>query len=414
MHTILFNLLPIHREPFDNSDDVKNRRQQARALARSMRRGRFIYMLVIALLLLAVVTVGGTQPSAWLFVVTIALFVQDHMPFLLWQPIAGWLPLLVFVGCVLFGVVFLVFSLPLAWYLHVLLPRRYGLQKDKTLSWLRDVRKQLFIVAIPLWFFAELLTLLLVVQPQTWWAWIALVQFLYTLFVARFGTHWLLPWLHKITPLHEGELVERLHKLLGRLRLPACSLYQVSVSHRTNAANAYFTGWGGGRRILLTDTMIQHFTIDEMEVILAHELAHLMHHDIWKRIIMRSLIFLSVIYVFYLDVTDGSWLNTLFASLSMLQILDPLIALLLVFLLISMTMRYHRYQEKQADEFALHVTGNVQAFRMAMTRLAQMNMMIDTPSRYARLFMSHPTLQQRLQHANEFVRRRDAALAHVS
>lgn len=413
MHTILFDLLPINHEFPKNSDDMRSRQQQARALARSIHRGRFVYLLIIAILLLSLAIFGGTQPSVWSFVVVIALFVHDHLPFLLWQPIAGWLPLLVFVGCVLLGVVFLVFSLPLSWYVQVLLLRRYGLRKDTTLSWLQGVGKRLLVVAIPLWCFAELLTFLFVVQPQTWWAWLALTQFLYALLLARFGARWLLPWLNKMTPLHEGELIERLHVLLKRLRLPTCQLYQVSVSSRTGAANAYFTGWGRGRRIILTDTIVQSFSLAEIEVILAHELAHLIHHDIWTRIIMRSLIFLSLLYFFYLDVTDGSWLNTLSASFPSIQIIDPIIALFLLFLLLSITMWYHRYQENKADEFALYITGDVQAFKMAMTRLTHMNMVVATPNRYTRLFTSHPTLQQRLQHADKFALRQESPLARV-
>lgn len=412
MHTIIFGLLPGDPERPNNLAERSSPKLRAIEFARSIRRGKFVYFLVLSIIIASFVLFIA-QSSPWFLFINTWLFIQIHIPFLLWQPIAGWFPLLILTGCVLISVLVLVMSLPLAWYTNVAMPRRYGLYEDALRSWLRRVGRRLASIFLPLWFFAELLTLLLVVQPQTWWIWGGLAQFVYTLLLARFGANWLLPWLNTVTPLREGALVERLHVLLVRLHLPECKLYQASMHHRTSAANAYFIGWGNGRRILLTDTLIQHFTSDEIEVILAHELGHLVHHDIWTRIGMNSLISLSSLYLLYLDVTDNSWLNALFVSSPMLQALSSLFAILLFLILWVLCMNYRRYQEYQADEFALRITGNVQAFKTSMTRLTTMNRLEATEKRRFRLPASHPTLQQRLQHADAFALQQVKAMAQL-
>lgn len=410
-HIVTFGLLPNDPEPHPIEMD-STRQQQAVALAKSLRKARLIYLLCTVVLLASVVLTVTLFPISPESIKNIFLTLI-HTPVIGWQPIADWWPLFVLLGIVLVSVLVLAIGLPLVWYIRFAIPRRYGLRKDTILHWLAGVSKSVLLAVVQVVLLVELCTLLLVVQPQTWWAWAALAHFLYSLLLNRFGARWVFSWLHKVQPLPEGAIAERLRALLVRLHLPACPIFQVQVSHQTGAANAYFTGWGRGRRILLTDTLVQHFTLDEIEVILAHELGHLVHRDIWTRITMRSLIFLGVLYFLYLDVTDGSWLSTLFVSLPILQSLSALFALILLLVLLRLTMRYQRYQEYQADEFALQTTGKVQAFKTAMTRLTDMNMLMATSTRRLKTPASHPTLQQRLQHAEAFAKRQAEAMAQV-
>ncbi|MGH2509203.1 MAG: hypothetical protein ACRDHZ_17625, partial [Ktedonobacteraceae bacterium] len=250
MHKIAFGLLSISPEPPNSPvDSSRTQQQQAVALARSIRRGRSLFFFVIAVLI-ALTIFAMTQAFPWSFLVNIEIFIQMNMPLLLWQPIVGWFPMLVFVSLVLASVLALALYLPFFWYTDFAMPRRYGLRQGTTLSWLHTTSKSVLLFFAQIGFLIELWTLLFVVQPQTWWAWVALAQFFYSLLLTRFGARWLLPWLNKMTLLREGELNERLQMLLVRLHLPECKLYQVSVGYRTVAANAYFIGWGHGRRIL--------------------------------------------------------------------------------------------------------------------------------------------------------------------
>ena len=385
----------------NNAVALDTRQQQAIAYMHSRQRARGLYLLVIAIVTAVVTTFAllSSQFSVWLGALESTL---ASTPMLNWQPLAGWWPLLVLAYFVLISIPLLAVSIPLAWYTGLVIPRRYGLRQETTLSWLGELGKGLSMLCVQVWLLVEVVALFRAIQPQTWWAWAALVQFLYSVLKARFAPLWLHPLLSNAEPLPEGELNQRLHALLTRLHIPVCGIFQVRISHRMSAANAFFVGWGKGRRIILTDTLIQHLTPDEIEVILAHELGHLVHHDIWTRLAIRGLTFLSVFFFLYLYL---AMLTTLVSSSSLLALIQPLLLLLFVVLFLvflRLTTRYRRRQEYQADEFALQTTRNVQAFKSAMTQLTNMNLLVAAPTRRGQHPTSHPALVKRLKHADEF------------
>jgi STE24 endopeptidase len=324
------------------------------------------------------------------------------MPELNWQPLVGWWPLLVLVYFVLISIPLLAISIPLAWYTGLVIPRRYGLRQETTLRWLWELGKGLFIICFQAWLLVEVAALFRAIQPQTWWAWAALVQFLYSVLKARFGPLWIHPLLSNIETLPEDELTKRLHALLARLHIPACGIFQAKVSHRVNIANAFFVGWGKGRRIILTDTLTQRLTPDEIEVILAHELGHLVHHDIWTRLAIRGLTFLGIFYFIYLYLATLTMLTSPSSLLSLVQPLLLLLFIALFLVYLRLSTRYRRRQEYQADEFALQTTQNVQAFKSAMTQITNMNLLVAAPTRRGQHPTSHPVLVKRLKHADEF------------
>lgn len=382
-------------------DDTNQR--LAMRLARARQRARSIYLVVIVIIVaLFSVLVFQVPQLVWSFDLLIATLINT--PVLNWQPIAGWSPLLITLWLLLASVILLLFSAPFAWYISDYLPRRYAVSKGTTRQWLRLFASALLLVWGQGWLLVEVVTLLLAVQPQTWWIWAALAQFLYSVLVSHTGWLRFLLYHGDIQPLTEGEIAARFQVLLQRLHLPACRLFQFKVSHRTGAANAFFIGWGSGRRVLLTDTMLQRFSPDEIEVVLAHELGHLVHHDIWTRLVMRGLSFLGFFYVLALSIYSSQMTpdDSDHAELLWLGI----VLLLLVFNLL--TVRYRRYQEYRADEFALRSTGKAQAFKDAMTRLTNMNLLVATSTRRARHPASHPTLLKRLKHADEFAARNAA------
>lgn len=383
---------PSNTPPIDNA-----RQQLAITYARSRQRARSISAIIIAVLTVIVLTSVFQSPQSFAGLDTLAS-TGANAPVLNWQPVAGWYPFLVLLYFVLVSSLLLALSVPFAWYTSFVIPRRYGLRKGTTGHWLKELGQGLIVLGIQIWLLIEIIALLMALQPQTWWVWAALIQFLFSLLTTRFVSLRRFPFINKIKPLSEGELTRRLQSLLARSHLPACHLFHIKVSHRTSAANAFFTGWGNGRRIILTDTLTQNFTLDEIEVILAHELGHLVHHDIWTRLVMRGLTFLGLFYLI-------SLYPAMFTAVDPLSQILPLIGFLLLAAFSSVTMRYRRHQEYQADEFALQATGNVPAFKSAMIRLTNLNLSPATSTRRTRHPRSHPTLVKRLQHADEFTAR---------
>ena len=176
------------------------------------------------------------------------------------------------------------------------------------------------------------------------------------------------------------------------------------MSRRTRAANAALTGLGRSRRIILGDTMLEKFSTDEIETVLAHELAHHAHRDIPLGIAIQ--VPLTFIYFFLVDRV----LNWGIARFGLQGLADPastpLIALTFGALgLITMPLlnAWSRWRERMADEYALKISGKPDAFASAMTRLANQNLADADPERWVVfLLYSHPPLRQRIEHARTF------------
>ena len=380
------------------------RQQQAVAFARDMRRARLIFQLIV-IVLVALIIFLVSEFSWLLALINAVVAALAQTPVLNWQPVSGWPPVLVLMYFVIAAIFLSALSLPFSWYLTSVLPRRHGIRRRSTQDWLGLASKGLLVFFTYAWVIVELAVLFRALQPQTWWIWAALAQFLISILLARLGSLRFLPYLNELEPLRSAELLARFQMLTRRLQLPPCRILQMNVSHRTGSVNAFFTGWGRGRRVILTDTMVQSFTPDEIEVILAHELAHFIHHDIWTRLVMGGLTFLGFFYLINIYLTSLVTEININSPMSFIQPFLPLLVLILLLIFVGLTVRYRRYQEYQADEFALQTTGKIQAFKDAMTRLTNMNMMVATSTRRARHPASHPTLLKRLRHADEFAAR---------
>lgn len=388
----------------------QERQKQALMLARSRGRINSIYVFSVFAVLVLCVVMAIVSPQILISIVRLIISVNEA-PVLSWQPLAGWIPLLVLFYSIVASIFVAVLTLPLMWLSGVRLLQRYGVYKEKTSVWLKRSLTSSFFSFLPIWLFVELIALLMVVQSQAWWAWAALIQFLYSLAMSRFGSFLLMCLSRgKMRPVAEGEIVERLQMLLARLQLPPCPLFVIKVSHRTSSANAFFSGIGHGRRIRLTDTLVSKFTLDEFEVILAHELGHYVHHDIWRRLVIRGLTVLALLYVIYLAFNPFLFEDVVPAPL---VFFIPLVGYLLLLGFLYGTLYLRRRQEYQADEFALQATGNVPVFKDAMTRLTNLSMAVATSTRRRGRSATHPALAQRLQHADEFAARQAQAAMSV-
>jgi STE24 endopeptidase len=185
------------------------------------------------------------------------------------------------------------------------------------------------------------------------------------------------------------------------------------MSRRTRAANAALVGMGKTRRILLGDTLIDSFTTDEIESVLAHELGHHVHRDIPLSILFQSGLNLIVFFV------GAKTLEWIASSLGIPFVYNPALlpALVLVFSVVGfLTMpignAFSRWRETMADDFALRMTQNPLAFVNAMTRLANQNLAEASPERWiVFLLHSHPPLEDRIARAKRFTARSTAAEA---
>ncbi|HLZ59326.1 MAG TPA: M48 family metallopeptidase [Ktedonosporobacter sp.] len=379
------------------------RQQKAREYARIRLR---ISLSVIAVVALAACLVIGFGLDKWL-----RNQVQGANSWLLllnWQPHPGWYPLQLLAYFLLIFVGYEIITLPVSYYSGFILPHRYGISIMTLKAWLADLGKSFLLSIILEAGFISLVYALLAFQPQTWWLWVAAIILFFSVIMANLAPVLLFPLFNKFTPLPEGELTQRLLALTDRAHTRVRGVFSMEMSNKTTAANAALMGLGNTRRIVIGDTMLDRYTTDEIEVVLAHELGHHVHHDIWRLIITQTILTLGGLYVanlvlhwvvdtqhFYLSLTDAATLPFFFIFTGIFSML-----IMPIGNAISRTMEY------QADEYALQATGKTEVFKSAMTRLANQNLAeIEPPPLVEFLFHSHPSIAKRLKHADEFATR---------
>ena len=196
----------------------------------------------------------------------------------------------------------------------------------------------------------------------------------------------------------------RLEQFVAKSGATIQGVFTLDFSTKSTVANAGLMGLGKTRRIVISDTLIKDYSLPEIEVITAHEIGHNQHRDIFRLFVIQSVVFLIVIKI--VDVV----LKAIAVPLGFNGISDPAILPLFMLIigvigsLISPLMNsYTRHVENQADEFALALTNNTQAFIESMTRLTNQNLSVAFPSRWEEfLFHDHPSFGKRVEHAKIF------------
>lgn len=305
------------------------------------------------------------------------------------------LAVVVFVACL--GLLVEVVQLPLAYYRAVTLERRYGLSTEAKARWwtghLTTVGTNLLVSVAA----ASVIAALLRAVPDWWWVICAALFSMVLVGLAQLAPA-LLPLLDDLRPLSRPSLGARLAALATRTGTPVVDVREWRVSGRTRRASATLAGVGASRRILVSDTLLADHSDEEIEVIIAHELSHHVHHDIW--VAMALEVGLALLGFFVADRAlrhAGPWLGLSgpadLAGLPLLAVTAGAVSLALV----PVAHAVSRAQERRADRFALDTTGNPGAFVSAMRRLGANNLAEERPSALVELlFHSHPSVASRI------------------
>jgi STE24 endopeptidase len=305
-----------------------------------------------------------------------------------------------------FGLIDGMIGLPLSYYSGYVLPHHYEQSTQSFKDWVVDQIKGL-LIGVPIGLLMiELVYLFLRTYPDTWWLWAAGFMLLFNVVLGNLAPILIMPLFNKYTSLEEehAELAQRLIQLAERANTKVRGVYKFDLSRRTKSANAALIGIGSTRRIILGDTLLNEFTPDEIETVLAHELGHQVNKDICIGMAISAVITLG-----------GLWLTSLaldwgvgffgFKSVGDIAAL-PLFMLALGFyglLTMPLSNGYSRWRERQADLYALRATGKGQAYASALTRLANQNLAEVDPEPWVEwLLHSHPALSKRIKMAREY------------
>jgi len=308
---------------------------------------------------------------------------------------------------VIFGGIYALLDAPLSYYRGFVLPHRYGLSTQSLRAWLWDQVKGAAIGGALALLLIEVMYALLRVSPDWWWLWTALVMLLFTVILSNLAPVLIFPLFYKFTPLDDDddeELVERLTRLAERAGARVRGVYRFDMSSKTVQANAAVAGLGNTRRIILGDTLLDNFSADEIETVLAHELGHHVHGDMGKGILVQSALTLGGLWLASLalewgvvffgfngvaDVAAMPWLGLVLGAFGLIT--SPL------------SNAYSRWRERLADGYALETTQKPDAFATAMTRLADQNLADADPERWVEVLLhSHPAISRRVAMAEEF------------
>ena len=296
---------------------------------------------------------------------------------------------------------------PIAFYAGFLLERRYGLSNERFAGWVWSQLKSLAIGLLLASVSALILYRLIARFPQRWWV-IAGVAFAALIVgLTQAMPILLLPMFYRVKPLERESLRARLLTLAERAGARVLGAYEWGLSDKTKKANAALAGLGSTRRILVSDTMLAEYSDEEIEVVLAHELAHHVHGDIWKGIVFESGLILAGFYL------AARLLETLSSPLGLRGVADiaglPLLVLAagaVSLVMLPVAHAISRAYERSADRFALDLTRNPDAFISAMRRLGAQNLAEEHPSKIVQwLFYSHPPLRDRIAAAESFSNR---------
>src|SRR2546422_4362038 len=291
-------------------------------------------------------------------------------------------------------------TFPLAWTRGWWLPRRYGLLHQSLRGWLAD-RAKAAVLAGALGLAAVEVVYALLRATPLWWLWAAAVFLAANVALAFVFPVWIVPLFYRLTPLADEELRERLLTLARRAGVPVVGVWIVDQSRKSRTANAAVVGLGRTRRIVLFDTLAAGFTPEEIESVLAHERGHHVHGDARRGLAVQGALMLASFWLADLLLRAGA------PALGLAGPADPagmpwlaLVLLVLSLAALPLGNGFSRRIERQADDFALAVTGNPGAFIAAMERLGELNLAERRPSRLKELVLySHPALERRIARA---------------
>jgi STE24 endopeptidase len=296
-------------------------------------------------------------------------------------------------------------TFPVSFYQGFLLERRYGLSTEAARGWLADHAKAVGLGLVLSAAAAEAIYLTMRVSITWWWVMTAAVFIVAIAAITRLAPVLLLPMFYRFTPLARESLRNRLVALSDRAGVPVLGVYEWALGEKSRRANAALVGTGATRRILLSDTLLAEYSEDEIEVILAHELAHHVHHDIRNAFVAESALLAVALYAGAAALAVG-WQRLGLAGVSDIAGLPVLVLAggALTMAATPIVNALSRRNERRADRFAITLTEQPAAFISAMKRLGTQNLAEEHPSKLVLwLFHSHPPIEQRIEAARSFL-----------
>jgi STE24 endopeptidase len=303
------------------------------------------------------------------------------------------------------GIALSIVSLPFGWYAQFRLEGRFGFNTTTPATWVLDRLKGLLLAALLGFPLLALVLKLIEWTGRSWWIWAAVVVIAFQLLLMLVAPAVIMPLFNKFTPLPEGSLRERLFALASRTDFPTHSIEVMDGSKRSQHSNAFFTGFGRFRKIVVFDTLIAQLSEPELESVLAHEIGHYKLRHVIK-MMAASIVGEAVGFAAVAWLARQQWFYRAFgfehhvgfaaANVAPAMLLGGLLAGTITFWISPVIHIWSRRFEYDADAFALATMGEAQSLIEALRKLTEKNLSNLTPHPlYSSFYYSHPTLLER-------------------
>lgn len=291
-------------------------------------------------------------------------------------------------------------GLPFDLYSTFVLEKRYGFSTITWQLWLADLAKSLILSIILMGILISAFMAFIIYLPNSWWFWTWVFFTLFQILLLWIYPVVIAPLFNKYEPIGDKALQEQIHLLLAKVGLKAEGIYQVDEGKRSRHTNAYFTGIGKTKRIVLFDTLLASHSHEEILSVLAHEIGHWKKKHILKQLVFMIVTSLAVFYLIY----NVVYTPVLYRAFGLTQaplyagfFLVSLYLSCLSFFLEPIGAGVMRRYEREADKMAVELTGTPEHMISALKRLAKDNLSNLHPHPlYAWFYYSHPPLLKRI------------------
>ena len=300
-----------------------------------------------------------------------------------------------------------ILSIPFSLYREFVVEKRFGFSKMTFKLWIIDNLKEGILSIILSALLTIVASIFFVKCPSSWWFILAAVLICFTFIMQIIYPKFIAPLFNKFSPLEEGELKEKLSDLLQKTGFVSDGIFIMDASKRSGHSNAYFTGFGKSKRIVLFDTLTKTLTADELVAVLGHELGHFKLKHILKRLIFTIPLEFVLLFALYklaqfTDLYTGfGFANITAQNVSSVQFIGLFLAILIygsISEIISpITNIFSRKDEYEADKFSVEHCNNKEDLISALIKLNSDNFSeLLPPKLYVFWNFSHPTLIERI------------------
>jgi STE24 endopeptidase len=294
-----------------------------------------------------------------------------------------------------------VLSIPFSLYKTFKIENKYGFNTITKKLWLTDLVKSLLLSTVLLSILITVGLWLVNRSPEFWWFWVWIFFFLFSIFIMYLSPYVIEPLFNKFSPVDDRELEASIREVAKKAGIRVGRIFKMDASKRSRHTNAYFTGIGKIKRIILYDTLLELMARSEVVAVLSHEIGHWKKKHVLKRIAVSEAVALVSLYISFQILESDILLNifsieadSFFAKLVVLGFVGSIAA----FPFSPLSAWFSRRHEKQADRFACQLTGDPESLASALIKLSKDNLSnIHPHPLYAAFYYSHPPIIQRVR-----------------